>query len=193
MIYRVKTLPPAEIDFSEYKPFIRNDWFRKHYMFFAYALMALLAVLFFATGGMKGVSLFLRLPVFVLVFLAHELTHILVIYRIGDIYLTHSGIFFWLHSSAYMSKGRFWLFMTLPFLTLTGIPAALLLADTGAFRPYLLYIAWINAIIASSDIINSVLILLKPNDSVFYRGYYKTSFVPAAAGVTAEPSRCHKQ
>ena len=37
-----------------------------------------------------------------------------------------------------------------------------------------LYIAWSNAIIASSDIINSPLILLKPNDSVFCRGYYKT-------------------
>ena len=174
MIYRVKTPPPAEIDFSEYKPFIRNDWFRNHYMFFAYGLMALLAVLFFATGRMKGVSYFLRIPVFVLVFLVHELLHILVIYRIGDIYLSHSGLFFWMNTNAEMSKGRFWLFMTLPLLTLTLVPAALLLLNTGASRPYLLYIAWSNAIIASADIINSPLILLKPNGSVFCRGFCKT-------------------
>ena len=174
MIYWVKTPPPADIDYSEYKPFIRNDWFRNHYMFFAYGLMAVLAVLLFVTGGMKGVSWLLRIPVFVLVFLVHELLHILVIYRIGDIYLSHSGLFFWMNTNAEMSKGRFWLFMTLPLLTLTLVPAALLLLDTGAFRPYLLYIAWSNAIIASSDIINSPLILLKPNGSVFCRGFYKT-------------------
>ena len=174
MIYWVKTPPPADIDYNEYKPFIRNDWFRNHYMFYAYGLMALLAVLLFVTGGMKGVSWFLRIPVFVLVFLVHELLHILVIYRIGDIYLSHSGLFFWMNTNAEMSKGRFWLFMTLPLLTLTLVPAALLLLNTGAFRPYLLYIAWSNAIIASSDIINSPLILLKPNDSVFCRGFYKT-------------------
>lgn len=191
MIYWVKTPPQADINYSEYRPFIRNDWFRKHYMLFAYSLMGLLAVLSFVTGGMRGVPWSFRIPVFVLVFLVHELLHILVVYRIGDIYLTHSGIFFWLHSNAHMSKGRSWLFMTLPFLTLTVIPAALLLVNTGAFRSWLLYIAWINAIIASSDIINSVLILLKPNDSVFYRGYYKTSSAPAAAAVTTEPSPCH--
>ena len=73
-----------------------------------------------------------------------------------------------------MTRGRFWLFMTLPLLTLTLVPAVLLLLNTGALRPYLRYIAWINAVIASSDIINSVLILLKPRDAVFYRGYCQT-------------------
>ena len=174
MIYWVKTPPQADIDYNEYRPFIRNDWFRKHYMFFAYGLMALLTVLFFVTGGMKGVPSLLRIPVFVLVFLVHELLHILVIYRIGDIYLSHSGLFFWMNTNAKMSKGRFWLYMTLPLLMLTVVPAALLLLNTGTCRPWLLYIACSNAIIASSDIINSPLILLKPNDSVFCRGYYKT-------------------
>ena len=49
MIYWVKTPPPADIDYNEYKPFIRNDWFRNHYMYFAYGLMAVLAVLLFVT------------------------------------------------------------------------------------------------------------------------------------------------
>ena len=111
MIRWVQTVPQPEIDHSQYRPFIRNDWFRNHYMFFAYWLMAVLAVLLFVTGGMKGVSWFLRIPVFVLVFLAHELLHILVIYRIGDIYLSHSGLFFWMNTNAEMSKGRFWLFI----------------------------------------------------------------------------------
>ena len=162
MIYWVKTQPQADIDHSEYKPFIRNDWFRNHYMFFAYGLMALLTVLFFATGAVKAIRSLLRLPVFVLVFLVHESLHMLVVYRIGDIYLSHSGLFFWMQPHARMSKGRFFLFMTLPLFMLTVVPAVLLLPDTGALRPYLLYIAWSNAIIASSDIINAVLITSKP-------------------------------
>lgn len=186
MIYWVKTQPQADIDHSEYKPFIRNDWFRNHYMFFAYGLMALLTVLFFATGAVKAIHSLLRLPVFVLVFLVHESLHMLVVYRIGDIYLSHSGLFFWMQPHARMSKGRFFLFMTLPLFTLTVVPAVLLLPDTGALRPYLLYIAWSNAIIASSDIINAVLIPLKPNDSVFYRGYYKTGSGAAEKNVSGE-------
>ena len=191
MIRWVQTVPQPEIDHSQYRPFIRNDWFRKHYMVFAYGLMALLTVLLFVTGGMRGVYYPVRLPIFVLVFLVHELLHILVVYRLGDIYLSHSGLFFWMNPNAEMSKGRFFLYMSLPLLMLTLVPAALLLPDTGAFRPYLRYIAWSNAIIASSDIINTVLIPLKPKGSVFYRGYYRTGSAAAANSVTTEPSPCH--
>lgn len=35
-----------------------------------------------------------------------------------------------------------------------------------------LFVAWLNAIIAGSDILNSVLILIKPGKAKFYRGYY---------------------
>ena len=146
MIRWVQTVPQPEIDHSQYRPFIRNDWFRKHYMVFAYGLMALLTVLLFVTGGMRGVYYPVRLPIFMLVFLVHELLHILVVYRLGDIYLSHSGLFFWMNPNAEMSKGRFFLYMSLPLLMLTLVPAALLLPDTGAFRPYLRYIAWSNAI-----------------------------------------------
>ena len=73
-----------------------------------------------------------------------------------------------------MRKGRFWVFMSLPLITLTFVPAMALLWVSGPARQYLEYIAWANAIIAGSDIINSVLILLKPRDSVFYWGYYRT-------------------
>jgi hypothetical protein len=37
----------------------------------------------------------------------------------------------------------------------------------------LIYICWVNLIIASADIINSILILMKPNNTLFYRGYYR--------------------
>ena len=88
MIRWVRTVPQPEIDHSKYRPFIRNDWFRKHYMVFAYGLMALLTVLLFVTGGMRGVYYPVRLPIFVLVFLMHESLHILVVYQLGDIYLS---------------------------------------------------------------------------------------------------------
>ena len=107
-----------------------------------------------------------------MVFIIHELLHILVVYKIGDISLTHSGIFFWLNSNAIMSKKRFWLFMTLPLLVLTIIPMFLLPLTSGLAFDVLMYILWINAIIAGSDIINSILIAIKPSNAKFCRGYY---------------------
>lgn len=107
------------------------------------------------------------------VFVCHELLHIVVVYRIGDISLTHSGIFFWLYSDAVMSKKRFWMFMSLPLLVLTVIPMCVLLFAKGVIFDGLLYVLSINAIIAGADIINSVLIAIKPAKAVFYRGYYK--------------------
>ncbi len=114
----------------------------------------------------------IRIAVFCIVYVCHELLHIVVVYRIGDLSLTHSGIFFWLNSDAVMSKVRFWMFMTLPFLGLTLVPGVVLLFTDGFLFEVLRYVAWINAIIAGSDIINSVLILLKPNKAKFYRGFY---------------------
>ena len=173
MIYWMKPLPPAEIDTGEYRPFIRNDWFRKHYMWFAYGLMAMLLALGWFIPGIRGIRLWVPLALAVPVFAVHELLHFLTVFRIGDVSLTHSGIFFWMNSGAHMPKGRFWLFMSLPLLVLTFAMAVLALVITGPAQPYLAYIAWLNAIIAGSDIINSVLILFKPRRAVFYRGYYK--------------------
>ena len=174
MIHWVKTMPPAKGDLTGYRPFIRNDWFRRHYMVFTYSLMAVLTVLAFLTCRCGEISLLMRYLLPVAVFLVHELLHILVVYRIGELYMTHSGIYFWLQSDAKMRKGRYWVFMSLPLIMLTFVPAMALLWVSGPARQYLEYIAWANAIIAGSDIINSVLILLKPRDSVFYWGYYRT-------------------
>ena len=174
MIKWVTKLPETEIDTNEYKPFIKNEWFRKHYMKFVYALMLLLLIpVSLMTTSMNDIPFLLRLGIIVPVFLIHEVLHILVVFKIGNLYLMHSGIYFWLHSDAHMSKIRFWIFMTLPFLVLTVLPIITKIFYTGTFEPYLAYIAWINAIMAGSDILNSMLILIKPRNSVFWRGYYK--------------------
>ena len=174
MLYFFKPLPLSDIDFSNYRPFIKNEWFRKHFMKFVYALQVALILISGALGVWNYSNIFIRIVVFILVYVSHELLHILVVYRTGDISLMHSGIFLWLNSSAVMSKKRFWLFMTLPLLVLTIIPTILLLVVNGIIFEILKYILWVNAIIAGSDIINSVLIAIKPTNAKFCRGYYST-------------------
>ena len=116
---------------------------------------------------------YIKIIVIMLVFVCHELLHIVVVCRLGDISLTHSGIYFWLNSDAVLSKRRFWMFMSLPLIVLTVIPLCLLPFVKGVIFDGLLYVLWTNAIIAGADIINSVLIMIKPAKAVFYRGYYK--------------------
>ena len=62
--------------------------------------------------------------------------------------------------------------MTLPLLVLTIIPMFLLFLVDGYVFEVLMYIMWVNAIIAGSDIINSILIAIKPSNAKFCRGYY---------------------
>lgn len=184
-----KPLPPTKMDFSGWQPFIKQPWFRERYMTFVYIWMALV----FVAPGLSGRSisgraavalqeqagmgsaaayalLVLLLPV---IFIVHELLHIMVIYRAGDISLTSRGIFFWLNTDAVLGKGQFWLFMSLPLLTLSGVTGVSALALSGWAGTLMLYIAWVNLIISSSDLFNSVLIALKPGGSRFCRGYWR--------------------
>lgn len=172
MIYWMKPLPHSDVDCSNYLPFIRNVWFRNHFMKFVYVLQALLVEISIVLGVWNFSNWVIKIAVFCTVFVCHELLHVLVVYKIGDISLTHSGIFFWLNSNAVMSKGRFWLFMSLPLLVLTIVPAFMLPLAEGFVFDLLLYISWVNAMIAGADIINSVLIAVKPSNAKFYRGYY---------------------
>ena len=173
MLYWMKPLPEADIDYEKYRPFIRNDWFRRNFMWFVYLLQATLVSLSIFLGVWKFSNVFIRLILFLLVYLVHELLHVSVVWRIGDISLTHSGIFFWLNSSAKMSKIRFLLFMSMPLLVLSIVPMVIALFSNGSVYQCMSYIAWINAIIAGADIINTFLIIIKPRNSVFYRGFYK--------------------
>lgn len=173
MFYWMKPLPEADIDYEKYKPFIRNNWFRQNFMYFVYVLQVTLVILSILLGVWKFSNILIKLALFLLVYLVHELLHISVVWRVGDISLTHSGIFFWLNSSAKMSKIRFLLFMSMPLLILSIVPMIIALFSYGPVYQYMRYIAWINAIIAGADIINTFLIIIKPRNSVFYRGFYK--------------------
>ncbi len=102
-------------------------------------------------------------------FLMHEVLHILVINNKGDISLTFRGLYFWLNTNAILSKKRFLVFMSLPFIVLSVIPAITSFFVSDDIKSLILFISWINLIISSSDIVNSFLILIKPNKSVFCR------------------------
>lgn len=171
MIYFFKPFPSSVMDFFNWKPFIKNVWFRKHFMKFVYGLQVLLVLISMRLGVWNFANWVIRIIIFIMVYIIHELLHICVVYKIGDISLTRSGIFFWINSNAIMGKKRFWLFMTLPMIVLTIIPSALSLTSSLASEP-LKYISWMNAIISGSDIINSILIAIKPSNAKFCRGYY---------------------
>ena len=173
MIYWGKSLPKFSIDVNEYRPFIKNDWFRKNYMFFAYGLMIILFITSWCIGIYRKLPLYVELVIFLVVYIVHESLHIITVCTKGDLYLTHSGLYFWLTPDAVLPKGRFWIFITLPLLVLTGVTGITGFFVSGPLSDYLFYIAWINSIIAGSDIINSFLIAIKPSGTVYYRGYYK--------------------
>lgn len=118
MFYFFKPLPESDMDLSKYTPFIGNEWFRKNFMKFAYTLQLILLIVSILLGVWNFSNWIIRTITFCVIFICHELLHILVVYRIGDISLTHSGMFFWLNSNAVMSKKRFWMFMTLPLIVL---------------------------------------------------------------------------
>ena len=173
MIHFFEPLPPSSMDFSEWHSFIKNKWFDRHFMKFVYVLQIVLVILSVLMGAWLFSNWLVKGIVFCTVYLVHELLHIVVIYIIGDISITHSGIFFWIHSDAVMSKKRFWLFMALPFLGLTVLPMLLMLFLDGFWFELIRYVVWVNAIIAGADIINIVLIALKSSQAKFCRGYYK--------------------
>lgn len=173
MLYFMKPLSNHNIDTKEWKPFIKNQWFRMHFMYFVYGLQIALLICSIVFGVWKPLPGFLEILLFICVFVIHELIHIAVIYKAGDISITRSNIFFWIASGAVLTKLRFLIFMSLPFIVLTAIPIVLSIFFAGALKNIIIYIMCINSIISGSDIINTVLIAIKPTGSLFYRGYYK--------------------
>ncbi|MDW0118641.1 DUF3267 domain-containing protein [Sporosarcina thermotolerans] len=175
MILWFRHLPQRNLNLHEWKPFIENESFRKHYMKFIYLLM----VTFFSVpywlikASFTQMTYFPVLLIIIAVFVIHEALHILVIYRKGDISLTIKGVHFWLNTNAILSKMRFWIFMSLPFIGLSVLPAIASFFVLGEIKELLLFISWFNLIISASDIVNSILILAKPNNSVFCRGFYQ--------------------
>lgn len=170
----MRPLPDSKIDTSDWRPFIKNPWFRNHFMSFVYCLQALLLILSMVFGVWRFSNALVKYGLYLCTFLLHELLHLAVIYKAGDVSITHSGIFFWITSGAVLGKLRFFVFMSLPFIGLTVVPAILCVFLPNGLKDMMAYVAWINSIIAGSDIINSVLIAIKPNDALFHRGCYKT-------------------
>lgn len=168
-----RPLPQVTMDLSDWTPFIKNNWYRQHYMKFVYLLQLLILLIpkFFETS-FTHINIFALILISIFVFIIHELIHIVTINKKDDISLTFSG-FFWLNTNAVLSKVRFWLFMTLPFIALSVIPNILAFYVPSNIKPILLFISWFNTVISGSDIINSFLIAIKPKNSVFCRGYYR--------------------
>ncbi|PEL66176.1 DUF3267 domain-containing protein [Bacillus wiedmannii] len=162
------------MDLSEWNPFIQNNWHRKHYMKFVYVLQIIIFLIpnYFG-ASFTDLNIFYLIIIGILVFIIHECLHIIVINNKGDISLTRSGLFFWLNTNAILSKARFWIFMSLPIIVLSVIPAIISSFVSGNIKSILLFVCWINAIISASDIYNSLLIAIKLKHSIFCRGYYK--------------------
>lgn len=175
MLYFMKPLQEIKTDISDWKPFIKNHWFRKNFVFFAYGLQVLLLIFSIAFGVWNFSNAFFKAGLFICTYIIHELLHVIVVYNAGDISITHSGLFLWITSGAVLGKLRFFIFMSLPVISLTFLPAILHIFLSGEGKSIAAYIAWVNAIIAGADIINSILIAVKPNNAQFYRGYYKTA------------------
>jgi Putative zincin peptidase len=174
MIIWFRQLPQKSLDLSEWTPFIQNNWYRRHYMKFVHLLQIIIFLISpFITIGFTNINIFLLIIIGILVFIIHECLHIVVIHKKGDISLTFSGIFFWLNTNAILSKTRFWVFMSLPLIVLTVVPFMLSFYVLGNMKLILLFVGWLNTLISSSDIINSLLIAIKPKNTVFCRGYYR--------------------
>lgn len=174
MIIWFQHLPPKSIDLSKWTPFIQNNWYRKHFMKFVYLLLIIIFLIpYFFKIGFNNINIFPQVIIGVFVFIIHECLHILVINKKGDISLTFSGIFFWLHTNAILSKSRFFAFMSLPFIVLSVVPGIMSFYVSGNIKSIILFVCWINSVISSADIINAFLIAIKPKNSIFCKGYYQ--------------------
>ncbi|UII57891.1 DUF3267 domain-containing protein [Cytobacillus spongiae] len=166
------------MDLSEWTPFIQKEWFRHHFMKLVYLLQFIILLIpSFLPTEFTSLSIVILILIGILTFIIHESLHFLVIYRKGDMSLTFSGIFFWIHTNATLSKARFLIFMSLPFIALSVVPVLLSFFVTDHVKILLLFVGWLNALISASDLINSILIMIKPANSVFCRGYYRVKQV----------------
>ena len=167
-----KTLEPVEVDTNIWRPFIQNKWFDRNFMSISRILQLALIVVSILFGIWNYFSILKNVILVLLIFVVHEGIHIITIYRKDNVSLTRSGLDFWINTDKVLTKIHFWIFMTAPILVLSVIPMLLYFCTNGILNELMLFIAWVNLIIARTDIINSILILLKPSGAVFFRGYY---------------------
>lgn len=176
MILWFKHLPQPNLNLSKWTPYIQNPWFRKHYMKLVYLLQIILFLIpVFVGGRFPQISKLALFLICIFVFIIHEILHIIVINKKGDMCLTYSRLFFWIYTNAVLSKPRFLVFMSCPFILLSVVPFIVSFFLPQDIKSILLFVSWINALISASDIINSFFIVIKPKNSVFCRGYFRLS------------------
>ncbi len=173
MIYFFKELPDTRPEIKDWHSFREPEFIRRYNMVFVYLLQFIILVVSIFLGIWNMLSWVVNILVFESVFVIHELLHIFTVFTKGDISLTyHGGIFLWLTLDAVLTKSRYLLYMIFPFFVLTVITGISSFFISGYISHLLTYIAWINAIIAGSDIIDFIIIIFRPRRSVFCRGRY---------------------
>ncbi len=73
MLYLFKPLPANDRDFSNWKPFIKNVWFQRHFMKFVYSLQIILIIISMMLGVWNFANGIIKGSVFILVFIVYEL------------------------------------------------------------------------------------------------------------------------
>lgn len=87
----MKPLPGKEAESETWIPLRDKEWLRKYFMVFVYILQSILLVASMKLGIWNRFDIRVTLALLVFVFLMHELLHIAVVYRAGDISLTYHG------------------------------------------------------------------------------------------------------
>lgn len=57
MLYFMKPLPESCMDMTDWKPFIKNEWFRNHFMYFVYSLQVMLLLLLVLSGVCRSLNI----------------------------------------------------------------------------------------------------------------------------------------
>lgn len=192
MISWFKELPEIDVDFFIWKPLITSTFLRNNYMKFVYSIAG---ILIFITGviGRKtfnkemfltftqytdnlAIGVFFSVTycifLFVLIFILHELLHIIIYYKQGDLSITYHNLLVRINTNAIITKKRFIIGLLLPIIVLTILPLLVSNFIDGYVNSLMLYIGCNNLVIGSFDIFESLIIIFKPNNSMFCCGYY---------------------
>ena len=188
MIYWFKSLPEKIIYDKELFPVVKNKWLRKNMVGLgtALALIIIIANPFkitdfvlrrFANDGLNvSINIVLMAAfiifAFLFVIIGHEFLHILAVYGKDDMSVTLSlwGIF--VITNAELSKMRWLIFISLPLIILTILPLIISFLLPYDIAGLLRYFAVFNLGVSSLDIINTINIIFKPQNAIFWRGLY---------------------
>ena len=194
MIYWFKNLPPKSFDENNmWKPIIPYKLLRERFMVAVYSLQFALFVIFmiYVRSYTPNYDINMQSSIYkilnyisnhknmiyislIVIFIIHELLHIVVIFNKGDFSITFKYLFFWISTDAEMAKFRRFTFVFLPLFILTVMPFIISLFIFNDLAYIIRIIALFNLMVSSADIIISAFILSKPNKAIFCGGMYHT-------------------